>query len=196
MIYNEDATNDKKLDLSATSITLVDEEVSEKRMTGEVIDTLIYSDGRREQIRPMDFNLVVDSCSKLIACLIKGQSGYSGATYWAVGSGSGSWNDASPPSPSSADAQLLVETMRKQIQPANIVFLDASNVVTATPTNKIQITVTFLEAEANGALREFAIFGGNATATLNSGIIINRKIHPIIWKTSGMKLERMLRFTF
>ena len=101
-----------------------------------------------------------------------------------------------PPSPTTGDTKLLVETFRKAINPSDIVFLDSSNQPTDTITNKLQITVLFTESEANGELREFGLFGGNATSTANSGFMINRKIHPLIYKTSGMKLERIIRIVF
>ena len=108
----------------------------------------------------------------------------------------GSWSNDAPPSPTTGDTKLLVETFRKAINPSDIVFLDSSNQPTDTITNKLQITVLFGESEANGELREFGLFGGNATGTANSGFMINRKIHPLIYKTSGMKLERIIRIVF
>lgn len=161
----------------------------------EIEDTLINSDGTIAG-KYHHVNTVVDSCSKLIACLMKGQAGQSGIKYWAVGKGDGSWSNDAPPSPTTGDTKLLVETFRKAINPSDIVFLDSSNQPTDTITNKLQITVLFGESEANGELREFGLFGGNATGTANSGFMINRKIHPLIYKTSGMKLERIIRIVF
>lgn len=164
-------------------------------MHWEITDTLYNPDGSVAQ-KYHHVNTVVDSCSKLIACLMKGQAGQAGIKYWAVGKGEGSWNNDAPPSPTVNDTRLLVETFRKQIRPEDIVFLDDSNRPTDSITNKLQITVTFLESEANGELREFGLFGGNATGSANSGFMINRKIHPLIYKTSGMKLERIIRIVF
>lgn len=174
----------------------VNEEHVPGRIIGEVFDYFVYPDGRKVLAREPDRNLIVATCSTLLACLVKGESGYAGATYWAVGSGSDTWSDVTPPSPSSSDTQLTAETYRKAITSGDMVFLDSGNNVSATPTNKIQITVTFLEAEANGALREFGIFGGLASGTANSGYMINHKIHPLIYKTSALQLERVLRITF
>jgi hypothetical protein len=180
------------------NMKLVDTEIasaSDEKKHWHVTDRLIYADGR-EEVREY-FNTVVDDCSKLIACLMKAQAGYSGVTYWAVGSGLGTWDNANPPAPATTDVKLTTETFRKAIVPStDIKFLDASNVETASITNKIQIKVTFSETEANGELREFALFGGNASATANSGLMINRKTHGLIYKTSGMKLERTIRLVF
>jgi len=172
----------------------VDNEQFNHKFIGEVTDRLIDAK-TGEVIEERKYNnLVVDNCSVLIAGLMK--SSLNGVQYFAVGSGSSSWNNASLPSPVATDTKLLAETYRKAITPADIVFLDSSNEESLQPTNRLQITVTFNEDEANGELRELAIFGGNATSTKDSGYMLNRKIHPLIYKTSGMKLERIIRFTF
>lgn len=145
------------------------------------------------------YNTVVDNASRLIAALIKRHTGYAGALFWEVGSGDASWSDANPPSPAKADFKLLNPTFRKAIQLADIAFIDGSNNVTASVTNRIQITVKFLYNEANGPLREFGIFGGGTDAvagTLGSGLMINRKTHGLIFKTDVIELTRVLRFTF
>jgi hypothetical protein len=163
----------------------------------EIVDRLIDAK-TGELIKEYNYcNTVVNDCSKLIACLMKAQAGYGGLKYWAVGKGDSQWNNDAPPSPAVTDTKLLVETYRKAIVPAtDIVFLDTNNAETATVTSKIQIKVTFLESEANGELREFGLFGGTADGTANSGLMVNRKIHPLIYKTSGMKLERVIRVQF
>lgn len=161
----------------------------------EITDTLYDLDGK--VIKKLHHvNTVVDSCSKLIACLMKGQAGQAGIKYWAVGTGDSSWNNDAPPSPTVSDTKLLSETFRKAINPSDITFLDDGNKPTSSITNKLQITTTFQENEANGELREFGLFGGNATGTANTGFMVNRKIHPLIYKTSGMRLERIIRIVF
>lgn len=160
----------------------------------QVIDTITHPDGRVEKREY--FNTVVNDCSKLLACLMKGHGGYSGIKYWAVGSGSASWSNTSLPNPNVADTKLLTETFRKAVSPSDITFLDASDRPTEEITNKLQISITFTENEANGELREFGLYGGNATGTKDSGLMINRKIHPLIYKTSGMIVERVIRIVF
>lgn len=170
------------------------ENQTEEKMHWQVIDKITYTDGRKE-VREYK-NTVVNDCSKLIATLFKNHVGYAGASYWAVGSGDVAWSNSTPPTPSVSNFKLQTETFRKAIPANSIVFLTDANVETANITNRLQITLTFNEGEANGELREFGIFGGNATTTLNSGIMINHKIHPIIYKTSDMKIERILRLVF
>lgn len=176
----------------------IDEEVMntnfDERKHWKVTDKITYPDGRVEVRNYV--NTVVDDCSRLIASLMKGQAGYKGITYWAVGSGANTWDNANPPAPAVGDTKLLNETFRKAVQPSDIVFLDANDKVTSSVTNKLQIKVVFTEEEANGELREFGLFGGDATSNRNSGIMINRKTHGLIYKTSGMTLERTIRIVF
>ena len=166
----------------------------DERKHWKVTDKITYPDGRVEVRNYV--NTVVDDCSRLIASLMKGQAGYKGITYWAVGSGAGTWDNANPPAPAVGDTKLLNETFRKAINASDITFLDSSGNPTTSVTNKLQIKVTFTETEANGELREFGLFGGNASSTKNSGIMINRKTHGLIYKTSGMTLERTIRIVF
>lgn len=160
---------------------------------GEFTDTIRHADGRVE-VRE-GHNLIVNDIGKLIACLFKKESGYTGLGFWAIGSGQDAW-DSSSVQPSVTDANLNTEFFRKAIPASNIKFLNPSNGESSTPTNKIGITLTFTENEANGKWREFSIFGGNATSSLNSGIMINHKIHGVLVKDNTMVIERQIRFTF
>lgn len=161
----------------------------------EVMDVFIFKDGTRKLARPIDHNIVVNNCSVLIACLMKNQPGQKGIGYWAVGPGLSSW-DLVRPEPMVTDERLQIEAYRKTIAYEDIKFIDSAGKPSANPTNRIEIVVTFAENEANGDLREFALFGGNATSALNTGVMINHKIHPVINKTSALKLERTIRITF
>ena len=169
-------------------------ETYERPIHWEIEDKLIYVDGT-EEIRKYH-NVVVNGCSTMIAILFANKSGYTGLQYWAVGKGDSTWSNDNPPVPSVTNSKLTSETFRKAITSDCISFIDASNNISATPTNRIQVALTFNENEANGELREFGLYTGNATATLNSGIMINQKIHPVIYKTTGMKLARTIRLTF
>lgn len=166
----------------------------ERPLHWQVIDKIHYADGRVEEREY--YNTVVNDCSRLIACLMAGAQGYAGIKYWAVGSGESNWSNTSLPIPDITNTSLVNETYRKAITPENITFIDADNKPTSEVTNKLQVSVTFNEDEANGELREFALFGGKATDSLNSGLMVNHKIHPIIFKTDGMILERLIRLTF
>jgi hypothetical protein len=98
------------------------------------------------------------------------------------------------PDPKRTDTKCVSEIYRKAIQ--SIDYLDVNGNVTAVPTNVIEVTATFNKDEAVGSWREFAIVGGNATATKDTGININYKTHGLIEKTNEMTVTRKIRFTF
>lgn len=168
----------------------------------EVLDYIIHEDGTKELANKASFNVVTDGLSKLIACLLKMQAGYTGILYWGLGSGNSAWPDGSPGSPSDTDIQLVSEFYRKAISTSDIIFINDNNEESNVPTNRLQVTVTFGADEANydpslgNRLMEFGIFCGNATSALNSGLMINHKTHPAIYKDNTMQLERIVRFTF
>ena len=162
----------------------------------EVLAYFRYPDGTRELIQEISHNVVVQNVSVIIAALMKAHPGYGGLLYWAVGSGLQTWSSDDPPLPLDTDYALANETYRKAISSSNIAFIDLSNNVSATPTNRLQATVVFGTSEANGKLMEFGLFGGNATGVKNSGLMINHKIHPLITKTDIVELEYMIRLTF
>lgn len=100
------------------------------------------------------------------------------------------------PNPTVSDTGCLNEFYRKAIPAGSINFINTSGNVTSEPTNVLEVILKFNENEAVGKWREFCIFCGNATATLNSGLAMNRKTHGLIDKTSEMIIERTIRFTF
>ena len=161
-------------------------------MVGEITDR-IYKNGVLIEER-VGHNLIVNSFLKLAMALLKGQSGFSGIGYWAVGSGASSW-DTNLPDPEINATVLTAEIGRVKIQPSEITFLDANYSPSANPTNILQIKHTFGINDCNGIWREFGIFGGQASATANTGLMINKKHHKIITKTSDMTIERTMRFT-
>lgn len=162
------------------------------KMKGQIIDTIRYADGRVE-VRE-GHNLVVTSLQNLLMCLLKKQSGYTGISYWAVGSGADSW-DSNTPDPTAGEVRLTKEIGRVAIPDSEIVFLDSGLTQTSSITNTIQITHTFGVNDCNGVWREFGIFGGNANSSANTGIMINKKHHSVITKTNLMTIERVMRFT-
>lgn len=170
----------------------VDMENPSLHIVGDVIDK-IYKDG--VLIDTIEsHNLVVNSALNLIMALLKRHAGYSGIQYWAVGKGATTWDNLLPP-PSANETRLTSEIGRVAIQPSEIVFLNSGLNVSSAPTNIIQITHTFGANDCNGQWREFGIFGGNATTSANSGIMINKRHHPLITKTTDMVVERTMRFT-
>lgn len=164
----------------------------EVHMTGQIVDK-IYKNGKLVETIE-GHNLVVNSFLKLAMALLKNQSGYNGVQYWAIGTGATSW-DTTTPDPVSTETRLTSEIGRVAISASDMSFLNSDFSVSATPTNILQIKHTFGANDCNGKWREFGIFGGNATATKNSGIMINKRHHAVITKTSDMTIERTMRFT-
>ena len=164
------------------------------KVTGDsIIDTVHYKDGRVEVI-DRGHNLVVNSILPLIQRLLKNDSTCKGIQYWAVGSGSSSW-DSSAVEPQLTETTLTKEIGRKAVSASNIKFIDSNLEETSTPTNIIEVTTTFEEDECNGVWREFGLFGGQASSVINSGTMINKKHHDIFTKTSDMVIERRIRLT-
>lgn len=164
----------------------------QNKSKGEFRDVIRYADGRVETTE-WSSNVIVNDVNKAIAYALA-QKG--GATYWAVGKGEDHWDNTTPPSPQPTDTRLTGEIGRKQILPSNITFLDSRGEPSSTPTNVLLIKVTFTSSDCNGAWREFAIVGGNATSSINTGILINHKTHKLITKDSNMEIERQMKFTF
>ncbi|MDF2615496.1 MAG: hypothetical protein K0Q47_151 [Sedimentibacter sp.] len=162
-------------------------------MQGEFRDVIRYKDGRIEE-RPWQRNLIVNDIIKAIACALKGDAGIK---YWAIGKGLDSWDDVTPPAPAATDSQLVQEIGRKALTSGSFQYVDGSGNVSTPMTNRLLITVTFGYEECNGNWREFSIVGGSsATATLNTGVLLNHKTHGLIVKTNSMEIERQIRFTF
>lgn len=161
-------------------------------MTGESIDR-IYRGGVLVEER-VGHNLVVNSFLNLVMCLLKQQNDYSGLQYWAVGSGSASW-DSQLPTPEIGATRLTAEIGRVPLSLSDFAFLNDDYEVVNFPTNILQISHIFTENDCNGVWREFGIFGGNATTTFNSGIMINKRHHAVLTKTTEMQVERIMRFT-
>ena len=161
-------------------------------MTGHYVDRIFKNGELVEEIKGQ--NLVVNSFLNLVMCLLKQQTDYSGIQYWAIGKGSSTW-DVNSNHPSLNDTGLTNEIGRVPISPNDIYFLNQNFDKVSTPTNIIQIEHTFGADECNGIWREFGIFGGNATEEANSGIMINKRHHPVITKTDEMTIERVMRFT-
>ena len=165
----------------------------------EIEDNFIFPDGTKKLARPIDHNIVVKDAGKLIACLMKGQTGYRGITYYACGSGLDTWGDYTPPAASETDTRLTNEIFRKAITASDITFIDENNATSSVPTNRIQVKVVFNETDFGGAtvtLREIGLFGGDASSSSNTGIMLNHKNHQKIIKTNELKLERTVRITF
>lgn len=188
----KDNVNMSQQDSEVLALKMMTGDYHDVKMTGQSIDRIFKNGKLVDEI--VGHNLVVNSFLNLVMCLLKQQSGYSGVQYWAVGSGASSW-DTSMPTPELTATRLTAEIGRVPISADELAFLDQDYKVVSTPTNILQISHTFGADDCNGVWREFGIFGGNATAVLNSGIMINKRHHSVITKTEEMTIERIMRFT-
>jgi len=168
-------------------------------LKGYYNDLLIDAHDRVREDRGWRANLIVEGCNRLLAALMKGQQGLGGILYLAVGEGVKEW-DGALPQPQPAATRLSKEILRRPIAAEDIIFLDSAGQPSATPTGRLQISIELSRADfpANGfrPVREFGLFGGNATAAVDSGFMINHVIHPRIDITPGLTLCRTLRLDF
>jgi len=112
-------------------------------------------------------NKILNGAGLMLAQFCQNET-LSGLTYIAVGTGDPSWGD-NPPEPDVTQTELVAEIYRKPIMVRR--YLDESFNTVPGPTRIIEVEVTFMEHEANGPWREMGLFGGNATADLNSGYL-------------------------
>ncbi|MGH8066016.1 MAG: hypothetical protein ACRERE_12460 [Candidatus Entotheonellia bacterium] len=165
---------------------------------GECLDILIGPRGERIWERPWQRNLIAEGLRRLLAALVKGDPQGAPLAFWAVGTGEEAWDDGTLPSDEARRprTQLFNETGRKAIPPGQVTFLGGDF------TNRLEISIEFTTADLppgpgnqNWQLREFGLFAGG-TASANSGILINHRIHPRIDMQDGFTLQRILRLTF
>lgn len=174
---------------------------------GEILGVLTHADGTEEtfhqHIDPASLsafvkNLIVDRASILMAQHMKGDS-VPGITYLAVGTGTGTGTTQNPQSAVSTANKLRSELTRKLVQ---IAYYDTNNATGTTLTdgqgrsNILDISVTFNENEAVGALTEMGLFGGNATAAKDSGDMVNFKTFAVWNKPASSTLAWKWRLTF
>lgn len=110
-------------------------------------------------------NLIVLDASILLARLIKDSlEPPHGAYALAIGTGDGGWG-ISPPAPTNTQRSLYSELCRKTFSDTQ--FIDGAGVPTAIPTNVIDLTTVFAEAEAVGPLKEMGLIGGNVDSNMS-----------------------------
>lgn len=155
-------------------------------------DTLItVTTGERQEI-VQGTNLIVQGFGVLVAALLAQEQGYEGIQYWAVGQGQATWDSLTPPQ-RAAKSLYSLTALYDEIARVEVVtvYLDANDLEVPGPTNKIEVRAVF-GPTVSGALREFGLFGGNATTTLGSGILIDHKAHAIISLNEDSALEQVL----
>ena len=166
---------------------------------GYYCDTLTDSQGRVLCDSSWRSNLIVQNCNLFLAGLMKQHQGIQGILYLAIGEGEDDW-DSSRPSPLLTTSRLAREVARKALTEDHIVYLDNTNEPMETSSNRLEVTAEFSGEEfaSNGPkhLREFGLFGGDATNETDSGFMIDYVIHLRIDLMPEMRLIRKVRLTF
>jgi hypothetical protein len=144
-------------------------------------------------------NLIVHECNVLLAALMGRQPDLQGILYWAIGEGEEDWDDLYP-SPQLTSSRLAAEITRQALAPEQIIYLDGAGEPSEAPTGHLEIAAEFKgdDLAPNGwqSLREFALFGGDATAAPDSGFMVDYVIHPRIDLSPGATLKRKLHLIF
>ena len=159
---------------------------------------------RRASGQLLDFgwrsNIVVDRCRDLLAAFLVGTPAQ-GIQYIALGRGDSSW-DLTPPSPPVAGTTTLVDATpviaAVTDSTVSLDFVDAVGAVTATPSHRLQLTLTVTGADfpISGdelyPLREFALFGELDGADA----MIDYVRHPVMHIAVADSLTRRVRLVF
>jgi hypothetical protein len=169
------------------------------RLTGRYRDRLIDRNGRLIDDRGWRPNLIVDQARVLIAALLKNEPAIGGLLYWAIGTGDPAW-DGRLIEPDAGRSTLVDEAARQALAEADIRFIDMDGRPSRMPTDQLEVRAVFdgdrLAAAGVLSLREFGVFGGDATASAATGYLLDHVIHPRIDLTTGLSLERSLRLAF
>jgi hypothetical protein len=139
---------------------------------GEVFAKLYASDGRVEDERHLQ-NLIVTDMSILLARLVRDPAEPGQGLYvLALGTGDTGWDPLNPPAPTVDQRSLYGEIGRKTFSETR--FVDALGSPTTYPTNIVDLTATFAEAEAVGPLVEMGLIGGS----IDTNLAVRRPILP------------------
>lgn len=115
-------------------------------------------------------NVVTKDASILVARLLKSPATPNlsepafGVFALAVGTGDAGWNPLNPPVATVTQRSLYNELARKQITVSD--FIDGVGAISGVPTNVVDFTTTFSEAEAVGALTEMGLLGGDVDTNM------------------------------
>lgn len=163
-------------------------------IVGEVKVQLFHGDGRLDREIDLGRNVVALDWTLLISSWVK-DTNTPNITHLAVGTGTPSYNIASPPL-LTAQKKLVAELFRKRIQYNS--FVDEDGDPTQIETNVVDLTAKFEFLEAVGTLQEMGLFGGYGATDRNSGHIVNYKGFVPFVKPNDrvMVITWRLRFEF
>ena len=161
---------------------------------GRYHDIVLGADGRVEDDRGWGCNVIARTAWPLVAALLRNDASMGGIMYCAVGEGEAVWDTARPAAQASA-TRLRAEVRRLALEPAAFSYLDVRGRRVEAPTEWLEISARFTWPAGRRVLREFGLFGGNATPAHGSGYMVNHVIHPPIELRAGQTLLRRVRFS-
>ena len=186
--------------LSINQIALHKENLGQIKVLGEIFLKKEHADGTVEN-EVIGKNIVTLSASVLLAQLAAKEykGAIDGLTYLAVGSGDPAWDPRFPPTASNTTTELVTEIYRKEFYSIEFINPDpgpGDPEVSPTPTNILDITARFEQGEADGFWMEMGLFGGDASASADSGTLATYKIFSLVSKPSDSIYTITYRLTF
>src|SRR3989442_825753 len=163
-------------------------------LSGEFRDALRSPDGKLVADSGWRRNTIALSAWPLVAGLMRNTPDLRGLQFCAVGEGLSAW-DASPPRADEATRTLVREVDRLALALERITYIDGFGHPTNTATARLEATAVF-SWPAPRTLREFGLFGGDATAAADSGHLINYVVHRAFTVHPGSTLTRRVRLSF
>ncbi len=140
-------------------------------------------------------NLIVSSAWPLVAALLRKEPNAIGISFCAVGEGDSAW-DRTVPRPTAETARLYREIARSAVALTEMRYIDAAGHPARGWTHRLELTITISPSSNPRTVREFGLFGGDATSTPNTGRLINYAVHPVIELRANQKLTRTIRLNF
>ncbi len=132
-------------------------------------------------------NLIVSSAWPLVAALLRKEPNAIGISFCAVGEGDSAW-DRTVPRPTAETARLYREIARSAVALTEMRYIDAAGHPARGWTHRLELTITISPSSNPRTVREFGLFGGDATSTPNTGRLINYAVHPVIELRANQKL--------
>jgi hypothetical protein len=186
--------------LSINQTAVHKENLGQIKVLGEIFLKKEHADGTIEN-EVIGKNIVTLNASVLLAQLAAKEykGAIDGLTYLAVGSGNPEWDPRFPPTASNTATQLVTEIYRKEFYSIEFINPDPAPgdpEVSPTPTNILDITARFEQGEADGFWMEMGLFGGDASASADSGTLATYKIFSLVSKPSDSIYTITYRLTF
>lgn len=167
---------DKAHDFQISGEMTVFNETTLKLFSGEIFWELCHQNGTVEtghvkNIVTLDAGILLARLMKSPAIANVSEPAF-GIFALAVGTGDVGWDPLNPPPATITQRSLYNELARKQIASSN--FITAGGTISGVPTNKVDFTTIFSEAEAVGALTEMGLVGGD----INTNMAIRNPVLP------------------